>query len=174
MIRRPIRLNRRRAARAAERRFPQFEERLLTFSERMEQNPGDPFLQLLADDTLAVAHDGRAQRRGPHRLDVQLLLGGGLRRGSLIWLGIAGPGFLGYGTSLLWGGLPKGEMKPYYDIEVEPGNRTIRKRADQLIHGAPDGFHGAQGALLRQVRQRVPVGAGRDGRGSRAARPTSS
>src|ERR1017187_10304221 len=37
-----IRLNRRPAARAAERRYPQFEERLLTFSERMEQNPGDP------------------------------------------------------------------------------------------------------------------------------------
>ena len=50
-----IRLNRRRAARAAERQYPQFEERLLTFSERMEQNPSDPFLELLAADTLAVA-----------------------------------------------------------------------------------------------------------------------
>src|SRR5579872_4620175 len=50
-----IRLNRRRAARAAEARYPQFEERLLTFSERMEQNSSDPFLELLADDTLNVA-----------------------------------------------------------------------------------------------------------------------
>jgi hypothetical protein len=33
-----IRLNRRRAARAAEHRYPQFEERLLTFTERMDQN----------------------------------------------------------------------------------------------------------------------------------------
>src|ERR1035437_5493921 len=50
-----IRLNRRYAARRAEARYPQFEERLLTFTERIEKNPGDPFLALLADDTLRVA-----------------------------------------------------------------------------------------------------------------------
>ena len=50
-----IRLNRRRAAREAESKCPQFGERLLTFTEKMEQNPGDPFLELLADDTLAVS-----------------------------------------------------------------------------------------------------------------------
>src|SRR6266481_3349849 len=49
-----IRLNRRKAARKAEMRFPQFEERLLTFTERSESHPGDPFLELLAADTLAV------------------------------------------------------------------------------------------------------------------------
>src|SRR5580704_6206210 len=51
-----IRLNRRNAARAAEQRYPQFEERLLTFTERLAQNPGDPFLPLLADDTMVVAN----------------------------------------------------------------------------------------------------------------------
>ena len=50
-----IRLNRRNAARRAEARYPQFEERLLTFTERIENNPSDPFLALLADDTLRVA-----------------------------------------------------------------------------------------------------------------------
>src|ERR1035441_3064003 len=50
-----IRLNRRRAAHAAERAYPQFQERLLTYSERIEQTPNDPFLFLLADDTLKVA-----------------------------------------------------------------------------------------------------------------------
>src|SRR5919201_3831894 len=50
-----IRLNRRRAAREAESKYPQFEERLLTLSEKMEQNANDPFLHLLADDTLSVA-----------------------------------------------------------------------------------------------------------------------
>src|SRR5471030_3550886 len=52
-----IRLNRRRAAREAERKCPQFEERLLTFTEKMETHPGDPFLELLAADTLAVSQD---------------------------------------------------------------------------------------------------------------------
>src|SRR5215475_14323932 len=50
-----IRLNRRNAARQAEQRYPQFEERLLTFTERLETTPHDPFLELLADDTLTVA-----------------------------------------------------------------------------------------------------------------------
>src|SRR6266702_4127514 len=50
-----IRLNRRHAAKQAEAQYPQFEERLLTFTERVEQNPGDPFLDLLASDTLRVA-----------------------------------------------------------------------------------------------------------------------
>ena len=45
------------AARAAERKYPHFEERLVTLSERMEQTPNDPFLHLLADDTLRVAAD---------------------------------------------------------------------------------------------------------------------
>src|SRR5947207_8341960 len=49
-----IRLNRRHAARKAESRYPQFEERLLTFTERAEQTPNDPFLHLLAADTLSV------------------------------------------------------------------------------------------------------------------------
>src|SRR5689334_15599944 len=57
-----IRLNRRRAARETESRYPQFEERLLTFSERMEQNPNDPFLDLLAADTLSVAQHAEPQR----------------------------------------------------------------------------------------------------------------
>src|SRR5262249_16276433 len=58
----------------------------------------------------------------------------------LLWLGFSGPGFLGYGTSLLWGGLPKGEMNPYYPVKVQPGNKTIRKRADQLITATLMGF----------------------------------
>jgi len=56
-----IRLNRRNAARRAEAQFPQFEERLLTFTERVEQTPNDPFLHLLAADTLEVA-----QQAEPH------------------------------------------------------------------------------------------------------------
>src|SRR6476659_9077253 len=56
-----IRLNRRRAARATERKFPQFEERLVTLTERLNERPNDPFLELLAADTLHVA-----QQAEPH------------------------------------------------------------------------------------------------------------
>ena len=64
-----IRLNRRNAARRAEAQYPQFEERLLTFTERLESNPGDPFLELLADDTLRVAQQAEPQERGQERVD---------------------------------------------------------------------------------------------------------
>ena len=55
-------------------------------------------------------------------------------------------------------------MKPFYSIRVDPGNQTVRKRADQMITATLAGFLRAQGALLRQVRQRLEVGAGRDAR----------
>src|ERR1035438_2468527 len=135
-----IRLNRRRAARAAEHTYPEFEERLLTFSERMEQNPGDPFLSLLADDTLKVAQT--AEPGGVARTGWIFSLSSAavFAVGALIWLGMSGPGFLGYGTALLWGGLPKANMTPYYDITVTPGNHTVRKRADETVHARLKGF----------------------------------
>src|ERR1017187_3748380 len=135
-----IRLNRRRAARAAEARYPQFEERLLTFTERVEQNPSDPFLELLADDTLAVASQAAPRDVTRNSWIFSFSSAAVFVIASLIWLGISGPGFLGYGTSLLWGGLPKGVLKPFYAIQVDPGNRTVRKRADQLINATLSGF----------------------------------
>ena len=45
------------------------------------------------------------------------------------WL-TAGPGYLGYGASLLWTG-PK--AVPLYDIKVTPGDVAVRRNADQLI-----------------------------------------
>jgi hypothetical protein len=41
-------------------------------------------------------------------------------------------------------------MKPFYSIQVDPGNRTIRKRADQLITATLLGFTAPQGPLLRE------------------------
>jgi len=135
-----IRLNRRNAARAAEQRYPQFEERLLTFTERMEQNPGDPFLPLLADDTLAVATQAAPQHVARSSWIFSFSSAALVCAAILIWLGVSGGGFLGYGTSLLWGGIPKGALKPFYNIQVDPGNRTVRKRADQLITATLSGF----------------------------------
>ena len=135
-----LRLNRRNAARETERKFPAFEERLLTFTERAGANPGDPFLPLLAADTLEVArHAVPARVAGRNRI-LSFAAGAAGSLAVLIWLGTSGPGFLGYGTSLLWGGLPKGELAPYYDISVTPGNRTVRRLADQLIAAQLKGF----------------------------------
>src|SRR3981081_1027443 len=50
-----LRLNRHRAAKEAEEKFPDFEQRLLTFSERSKTGVSEPFLELLAADTLGAA-----------------------------------------------------------------------------------------------------------------------
>src|ERR1051326_7492414 len=128
-----IRLNRRHAARRAETRYPQFEERLLTFTEKLELSPNDPFLPLLAADTLQVAQHAEAREVARTSVIFSFSSAAVVALIVLIWLGMSGPGFLGYGTSLLWGGLPKGEMKPYYAIKVDPGDKTLRKRADLLV-----------------------------------------
>ncbi len=134
-----IRLNRRRAARRAERKYPQFEERLLTFTERMESNAADPFLPLLADDALSVAREAEPREVAKTAWMFSFSSAAVVAALALLWLGSSG-GFMGYGTSLLWGGLPKGEMKPYYSIQVTPGNRTVRKRSDQMIGATLMGF----------------------------------
>ncbi len=125
-----LRLNRRRAAREAERLCPQFEQRLVTFAECAEHP--DPFLELLAADTLSAAHDAGPERIAPQKRILGFASAGAVALAVLLWLAVSGPGFLGYGTSLLWGAIPR-ELQPYYEVQVQPGNHTIRRKADQLI-----------------------------------------
>src|SRR5713226_6826513 len=143
-----LRLNRRRAAREAENKFPEFEQRLLTFTERTDANASDPFLELLAADTLEAARQAEPARVTTPRTIIgfaSLAVGAAL---VLIWLGMAGPGFWGYGTSLLWAGPPKAETHPFYDIVVQPGNRTVRKKSDQLITARLMGFTSTHAKLF--------------------------
>jgi hypothetical protein len=135
-----LELNRRKAARQTERQFPEFEERLLTFTERTQTHPEDPFLPLLAADTLEVARRAEPAWVAGRKRILSFVSAAAGSLAVLIWLGTSGPGFLGYGTSLLWGGLPKGELTPYYDISVQPGNHTVRKRTDQIISAQLKGF----------------------------------
>src|SRR5579871_5774069 len=128
-----LRLNRHRAARATERQFPEFEERLLTFAERARSNPDDPFLPLLAADTLQVTEAAKPERMAGRSRILSFVSAAMGALVVLIWLGTSGPGFLGYGTPLVWGGTAKGERAPYYDITVQPGNHTVRRRSDQMI-----------------------------------------
>src|ERR1035441_2062023 len=134
-----IRLNRRQAARRAGARYPEVEERLLTLRQRIENNPGDPFLELLADDTLRVAQQAQPRSVAKSAWIYSFSSAAVAAALALIWLGST-PGFMGYGTSLLWAGLPKGVSQPFYSIRVDPGNRTVRKRSDQLITATLTGF----------------------------------
>src|SRR5580692_7002863 len=119
------RLTRRRAVGTAEATFPQFNQRLTTFAER---DGHDPFIELLAADTLDVAQSAEPKEMVPdHRLWISLSASVGAFA-VLIWMIAAGPGFLGYGASLLWTGPRKPAL---YDLRVSPGDAVLRRHADQ-------------------------------------------
>jgi hypothetical protein len=130
-----LRLNRRRAASQTEAAFPNFQQRLVTLAERGES---EPFAELLASDTLAMARDAEPAIVVPNR---RLLASLGVALGSLgvlLWMILAGPGFLGYGAALLWAG--DAGAAPFYDIRVNPGDATVRRNADQLVTAQPRGI----------------------------------
>jgi hypothetical protein len=113
----------------AERTFPQFEQRLLTFTERDGAAP-DPFLELLAADTLRISQATDVRTAAPDRLLISLFAVGAVSLGALVWLIRAAPGFLGYGAAALWTGLPP---EPFYTVRVSPGDALVRRHADQLV-----------------------------------------
>ncbi|HEX3940521.1 MAG TPA: DUF4175 family protein [Acidobacteriaceae bacterium] len=131
------RLNRRSAVGRAESQFPQLNQRLVTFAER-DRNADDPFLDLLAADTLDAVREATPTHMVPNGRLLALAGGGLAALGVLLWVTLAGPGWFGYGASLLWAGQHAGKA-PYYDIHITPGNVTVRRNADQLITALPVG-----------------------------------
>jgi hypothetical protein len=128
------RLTRRRAIGVAEATFPQFEQRLTTFVERDGQ---DPFLELLAGDTLQIAQFAKPEEVVTDgRLWISLGAGIGAF-GLLLWMIASGPGFLGYGASLLWTGAHQPAL---YALRVMPGDAVVRRHADQMVSALPTGF----------------------------------
>jgi hypothetical protein len=126
-----LRMNRRRSIERAETRFPELEQRLVTFSERQEAG-GDPFIDLLAADTLEVASTAPAVGLAPRGRVLGLVAAGAACAAVLVWMVVAGPGYLGYGASLLWTG-PKHNVAPLYEIKVTPGDEAVRRNSDQLV-----------------------------------------
>src|SRR5580692_2543457 len=119
------RLTRRRAVQTAEAAFPQFQQRLTTFAERDGQ---DPFIELLAGDTLEVAQSAEPRQMVT---DGRLWISLGTAVAAfaiLIWMIAAGPGFLGYGANLLWTGEHRGKPA-LYDLRVTPGDAVVRRHA---------------------------------------------
>ena len=126
--------------RRAERAFPQFEQRLLTFTER-DRDGQDPFLELLAADTLRVADTADVKAAAPDEMLIALLAVGVVSLGTLVWLIRAGPGYFGYGAAALWRGPP---AAPFYVVHVSPGDATVRRHTDQLVTAELPGLQGRQ------------------------------
>jgi hypothetical protein len=153
-----LNLNRRNAARQAETKFPDFQQRLLTLAEKPNapnakpNAKNDPFLELLAADTMRVAASSEPERLASTGPIIGFLTSAGLAVAVLLWLILAGPGYLGYGTSLLWAGAPKAGNRAFYDIAVTPGDRAVRRKADQLVTAQLLGFDSAKVRLFAQYR----------------------
>jgi hypothetical protein len=133
-----LRMNRRKSAWEAEALVPDFGQRLVTLAERdPEGQTQGAFAELLAADTLKIARRAEAARLVPNRT-LLLSLGTALASlGVLIWMIVAGPGFLGYGAALLWAG--NAGAAPLYELRVTPGDATVRRNSDQLISVEPRG-----------------------------------
>jgi hypothetical protein len=125
-------LSRRRAARHAENIFPEFQQRLVTFAERDAQ-VREPFIELLAADTLNVARAAEPSRLVPDRTLATFLGVGAASLCVLVWMILAGPGYLGHGAALLWAATPRSGSAPFYDIQVTPGDVSVRRNADQIV-----------------------------------------
>ncbi|MBL8219711.1 MAG: hypothetical protein JNL62_10800, partial [Bryobacterales bacterium] len=132
-----LRLNTRRAAKDAESRQPDFDARLLTFAERKTE--ADPFLELLAMDTVEVARRAEPSAIVPPLRTAAFVIVALLASGVLMWLTTSGPGYWGHGANLLWAGNPR-DAQPFYSISVQPGDRKVRRRTDQLVTAQLLGF----------------------------------
>jgi hypothetical protein len=131
-------LSPRRAAGRAEGIFPEFQQRLVTFSER-DTAAREPFVELLAADTLEVARNADPARLVPDRKLLAFLAAGAASLGILIWMIAAGPGYLGHGAALLWMGAPRGAA-PFYDLRVSPGDATVRRNSNQMVTAQVSGL----------------------------------
>jgi hypothetical protein len=136
-----LRMNRRRAAASAEAAFPDFKQRLVTFAERDAER--EPFIELLAADTLNLARSSEPKRLFTGRA-LLISSGAGLAAlAVLVWLIVAAPGFVGYGAALLWRGTGAG-LAPFYNINVAPGDASVRRNTDELVTAQTVGFQPAQ------------------------------
>jgi hypothetical protein len=125
-----LRLNRRRSAWEAEAAVPDFKQRLVTVAERGREEQA-AFGELLAADTLKIAQRAEVTQIVPNK-KLMISLGTAIASlGVLIWMIVAGPGFLGYGAALLWAG--NAGAAPLYDLRITPGDATVRRNSDQLI-----------------------------------------
>jgi hypothetical protein len=146
-----LRLNQHKTVKRAESTFPEFDQRLLTYIERGEAR--DPMLDLLARDAFSVANKTEPERVAPRKNIFAFATAGGAAGVALLWMILAGPGFLGYGSSLLWAGLPKGlNGVNFYDIIVDPGNKLVRRKADQIITATLTGFQAPQVRLFARYK----------------------
>ena len=117
---------------------PQFQQRLITLAERSKPGEHNPFLELIASDASKIAETAEPSTLAPTGILAGFWTAGTVAALALVWLITSGPSFWGHGASLLWMGPSVTRNNggvSFYDILVTPGDRTVRRRSDQLVTG---------------------------------------
>ena len=135
------------SVRRAEALHPELEQRLTTFFER-DATSSNPFLELLAADTLTRARISAPASSLAPTAHLTMFAAANLAcLVLLVWLVISGPGFLGYGASLLWRGTDT-HAAPLYALSLLPGDVTVRRHSDQMISARVTGLKPAKVQLF--------------------------
>ncbi len=137
-----------RAADEAERCSPEFDGRLRTWADENARaasrgHAPSPLLALLAQDTqqaAAVVPLGMVVSRGRAIAFAAAGCAGIL---ALLWLSTSGPDYWRYGTAKLWAGWFLTQEGPLYELQVEPGDTTIRQGGRLDVTAVPIGFEPA-------------------------------
>ena len=127
-----VALTRARAAAAAEAAYPEFQQRLLTFDDA-----GANGRAILSSNCWRPTRSPTPETLPPATLvpdnHLYLLAGAGLAcLAVLVWMIAAGPGYLGYGASLLWTG-PRRTCRPFMTFVVTPGRRGRAPQQRQMV-----------------------------------------
>ncbi|MFN9297555.1 MAG: hypothetical protein ACK6DZ_07565 [Acidobacteriota bacterium] len=144
-------INRRRAAQRIEGSLPGLDQRLITCLEN--HDPTNPMVALVADQAWE-----QARTVEPAQLVRTSWLAGfggaaALSTALLAWLILAAPGWIGQGSALLWGGIPKTDSVFHRDLKVEPGSVKVRRRADQLITARLTGINPSSVRIFARFHQ---------------------
>lgn len=126
-----FRINKRWVTRLAEHRIGDLKQRLLTVSE--QPDPTNPFTELLAEEALRIIRSQPGREFAARGWMPALVACAVVGIGVLVWMITAGSGYWGYGASLLWTGKALSGARPLYEIVVQPGNKVVRRKSDQVI-----------------------------------------
>ncbi len=121
-----------------ETRVPELNGRIETYSQLKAAN--NPFLDLLAEDTLRISDQHPVEQSVPRR---ELAVAASALGGAvvlLLYLLIAGPGFLNYSLRNLLAGWAFHDLLPPQTITVTPGDQNVRRGTNMRITAAMSGF----------------------------------